>query len=464
MKILFISLIACAISLPISGTAATKKISASTTASDSTMADVIKRMETMQVEINNLQTQLKEYEAQGEVNPETARALKEKGILSHGQLSIGVYGETKVRSRDSAAGRQLKSDPHRIVLLPTYQFSDTIVFNSEIEFEHGGASTSNGSKLFEGGNIEVEQLFVDFKFNEHINWRAPGIDLIPLGFFNLHHEPTLFYSTERPELYRELIPSTWFEMGTSIYGKVVDGLNYQLMVSAGLDDDGDNSSTAGTSSGITGANGIRNARPAIGDFAQANNELGYTFRLGYTPDYVPGLGMSTSAHYSDVTPQRNADNPAVVGNHDVIIYDIEARYRIPKTGFEIRAEYVQIFLEGVRNFAANNNGVSTDNVGSGMYGVSAEVAYHWNLQPKIKNGWELVPFYRYSTMDLQSGGYSGTDAHAPTGQGDREFHTFGLAAFPTPELVLKADYRLALDESISGPQSDQVQFAVGFFF
>jgi hypothetical protein len=27
-----------------------------------------------------------------------------------------------------------------------------------------------------------------------INWRAPGIDLIPIGYINEHHEPTQFYS------------------------------------------------------------------------------------------------------------------------------------------------------------------------------------------------------------------------------------------------------------------------------
>jgi hypothetical protein len=36
-----------------------------------------------------------------------------------------------------------------------------------------------------------------------------GIDLIPIGYINQHHEPTQFYSVNRPELYNGLIPSTW---------------------------------------------------------------------------------------------------------------------------------------------------------------------------------------------------------------------------------------------------------------
>ena len=61
------------------------------------------------------------------------------------------------------------------------------------------------------------------------SWRAPGIDLVPIGYINQHHEPTQFYSVLRPELYNGLIPSTWKVPATSIYGTIVDGIKYQLM-------------------------------------------------------------------------------------------------------------------------------------------------------------------------------------------------------------------------------------------
>ena len=70
------------------------------------------------------------------------------------------------------------------------------------------------------GEIDVEQLWIDFKIVDQFNWRAPGIDLIPIGYINEHHEPTQFYSVLRPEIYNGLIPSTWMAPSSSVYGSI----------------------------------------------------------------------------------------------------------------------------------------------------------------------------------------------------------------------------------------------------
>ena len=95
-------------------------------------------------------------------------------------------------------------DARRVVLLPTYTITDNIIFNAEIEFEHAGAGFDNDDKLH--GTAEIEQVWVDFKFSDPVSWRAPGVDLVPIGYINQHHEPTQFYSVLRPELYNGLIP------------------------------------------------------------------------------------------------------------------------------------------------------------------------------------------------------------------------------------------------------------------
>ena len=81
------------------------------------------------------------------------------------------------------------------------------------------------------GTAEIEQVWIDFKIIDQFNWRAPGIDLVPIGYINQHHEPTQFYSVLRPELYNGLIPSTWKAPATSVYGTIADGLSYQLQAS-----------------------------------------------------------------------------------------------------------------------------------------------------------------------------------------------------------------------------------------
>src|SRR5262249_7811293 len=156
-------------------------------------------------------------------------------------LSIGAYGEIQFGwMQNPAAGGQWQggSDAaRRFVLLPTYAITDNIIFNAEIEFEHAGAGFDNDDKLH--GTAEIEQLWIDFKIVDQFNWRAPGIDLVPIGWITQHHEPTEFYSVLRPELYNGLIPSTWKVPGTSVYGTIADGVKYQVMLSAAQEDFGD---------------------------------------------------------------------------------------------------------------------------------------------------------------------------------------------------------------------------------
>ncbi|MGH8163247.1 MAG: autotransporter domain-containing protein, partial [Rhodanobacteraceae bacterium] len=136
----------------------------------------------------------------------------------------------------------------------------------------------------------------------------------------------------------------------------------------------------------------------------------------------------------------------------------------PKTGLELRGEIVDVIIGTPRNLRANNDGDAENNVGRHLWGVSAEAAYHIDLGRVFRNGWEIVPFYRYTYENFQTGGFAGSDANFPTGQGRRQFHTLGVAAFPTPQVVLKLDYQFALDEAPDSPRADHLLGAVGFFF
>lgn len=437
--------------------------------------DLLKRIEDLEAEVQHL----REGGAEASGAAETKRPLESFANSVARELSLGAYGETKLRSRDGAT----RWDPHRLVLLPTWQFNDWIVLNAEIEFEHGGGATDSASKAFEGGNIEVEQLYVEFQFNDWLSWRAPGVDLVPVGYVNIHHEPTQFYSTERPPIHRELIPSTWFEMSTSLLGRIAEGLRYQIQISAGLEDDGDSSKGAGSRAGITAAGGLRGARPAVGDFAQSNDAFGYAVRLAYDPPAVPGLGASASFYCADTTPERGgSDNPNFgaasafdheprpLGGTAVFIYDAECRYRIPRTPVELRGEYTLVDLDRPHNLVANNDGVLDNNVGSHMQGVSGEIALH--LWPESWNtgrgeGMDLVPYFRYTRLDLQApyaGGSdeNGFDPETSPESPDRHVFEAGLCWLPTPELALKLDWKG--ERFDGGTGADTYQMAVGFFF
>jgi hypothetical protein len=393
-------------------------------------------------------------------------------------LSIGAYGEVFFGAMQNPAGGgqwQNGFDARRFVFLPTYAITDNIIFNAEIEFEHAGSGFDNDDKLH--GTAEIEQLWIDFKIVDQFNWRAPGIDLVPIGFINQHHEPTQFYSVLRPELYNGLIPSTWKVPSTSVYGTITDGLRYQIMLSTSNEDYGDafpgrtDANTVpppGTPyfPGIDGKTGLVFSNPPLGDFRQLNNAMAVSGRLDFTPASWPGFAGSLSAYYSPNTTPRGAhdDTGNPLGTSSLTMFDAEFRYRVPNTGLELRGEYVEVIFGNPANLRANNDGDPTNNVGKTMYGASAEVAYHFPLGTILNSRWEAVPFYRYTYQNLQTGGFAGTDLNAPTGAGQTQFHNVGVAVFPSPKIVLKATYQHVKNNDPLGANSDSVLGGVGFFF
>jgi hypothetical protein len=393
-------------------------------------------------------------------------------------LALGAYGEIKFGAfQNPAANGQWQHgfDAHRLVLLPTYQITDNIIFNAEIEFEHGGIAFDPDDKLH--GSVDVEQIFVDFKIVDQFNWRSPGTDLVPIGYINQHHEPTQFYSVNRPEIYNGLIPSTFRVPATSVFGQIADGVKYQLQLSASLEDFGDDfdkRTDANTVppfpmpyvAGINGIDALGLARPPVGDFRQLSNDMAYAGKLDLAPPFVPGLAASVSAYYTPNTTPRGAhdDLGNLLGRSSLTMFDAEFRYRVPNTGLELRGEYARVVFGNPANLRANNDSDPTNNVGKTMWGWSGEAAYHFALGTILNSEWEAVPFYRYTRENLQTAGFAGTDANLPTGAGQLQFHSVGIAIFPSPKLVLKATYQKVIDREPGGAKSDSVLGGVGFFF
>ncbi len=98
-------------------------------------------------------------------------------------LKIGMYGEIKFGSQQNPAANgewQNGFDMGRLVLLPTYQVTDNIIFNAEIEFEHSGIAFDDDDKLH--GTAEIEQAFFDLRVNDYFTFRVArrrsGADLV----------------------------------------------------------------------------------------------------------------------------------------------------------------------------------------------------------------------------------------------------------------------------------------------
>jgi hypothetical protein len=409
-------------------------------------------IEELKRQVRSLQEQVATMKEGPRADSETEGLLTDRFFKGKG-LTIGFYGEAKYRIPESGGN---SFDPHRFVLTPSYQINDWLIFNSELEFEHGGIDESTPDRRSRfGGEVELEQMYVDILLNEHFNIRSLGIDLVPIGRINKYHEPTTFYSTERPEIYTQIIPSTWMEPSIGAFGKITEGWDYQVMISAGVED---YLATAPATSGINANNGFRDSRPALRP--SDVNTLAYSGRVHYNG--LPGLDASASTYLTEVE--------GLAGDSFVGLFDVEALYRVPKTGLELRGDFAYWHIGSPENLVANNNAAVNDNVGGRMYGWYAEAAYHfWPDAWKEGRGsdMDVVPFVRYSQIRTQSDLLDGSN-YRDDGTANREFLTFGLAYYLNQNFVVKADYRHNLDgtqvSATSAGNQDYFQLGAGVAF
>jgi hypothetical protein len=445
----------CSLTLAIAVTLA----SSSATLKADDLADLRKEVQALREEVATLKAARSTSSPSGTNStvgmPEiesTDSGLLGKDFFRGKGLTIGFYGESKYRLPEAGAA---SFDAHRYVLTPGFQIADWLVFNSELELEHGGVDESTGRGSRFNGELEVEQFYVDILLHEHFNIRSLGIDLVPVGRINTTHEPTTFYSTERPELYREIIPSTWMEPSVGIFGKITDTLDYRLQISTGLEDF---SSSAG-GAGVTAVNGMRNARPRMRAADESN--LAYSGRLHYNG--IKGLDTSASFYVSSAKGTNSEDVT-------LALFDVEALYRVPGTGLELRGDFAYWFIDNPRDLIANNTGPANDDIGDNMYGWYVEAAYHfWPEAWRSGRGAEMdfVPFVRYSQIRTQSGLQPGS-AELTNGTANRDFVTFGAAWFLTPRFVVKGDWRRNLNHSsvtrTSAASQNYFQMGVGMAF
>ena len=78
-----------------------------------------------------------------------------------------------------------------------------------------GSSTCRGgeyeSEIERGGEVALEQFWLQKAFNRYAIIRA-GMQVIPVGALNAHHESTEYFGVYRNEGEFTIIPSTWHEV------------------------------------------------------------------------------------------------------------------------------------------------------------------------------------------------------------------------------------------------------------
>jgi hypothetical protein len=353
-------------------------------------------------------------------------------------LSIGGYAEGYYRNfiGDADSDDLDRSDMLRMVMYLGYKFSDRILFNTEIEFEH--ATTSEN---FDGdsGDVSVEFATLDFLLRPWMNLRT-GLLLIPMGFVNEIHEPPFFFGTQRPEPERRIIPTTWRENGAGIFGRLGESVEYRAYVVNGF------KAEDFSSSGLRGGRQKGNRTLA--------EDVAFVGRLDLTP--YPGLLFGGSYYTGDSGQGREVVGGALPDAR-TSIWEAHAQYQ--HGGLHLRGLYTQAHVSDAGTLSSVLGVAPNEPVARKMIGGYAEVAY--DLMPLLfpSSEMSLSPFFRFEYLDTQKDIPSGFTRD----RGARKrIYVPGLSFKPHPNVVLKLDYRNI--EEFEGEDADELNVGFGVAF
>ncbi len=362
--------------------------------------------------------------------------LSSKASAIVNRTVLGGYGEfvfTKEEDRDSLF------DARRLVVFLYAPIHPRISFTTEIEFEFGGTPKKQDGELT-NGEVILEFAVLDFKVIDQLSLRA-GVILVPFGKFNVNHDSPTRDLTDRPLVIRTIIPSTWFETGAGLFGKIplssdID-LDYEAYVINGLD------------SKIQDGHGNRAARGAL---SQDNNDdkalVGRLALTHFGKVGDKGLSVEIGASGYSGAYDRRGNRANMVGG------DLTLR----RGGFELLGEYVYQW-----NDAGFDDSWATSSrlpVPTSLRGFYVQANYHFMpdlirhaLPPDLQES-VFTAVAMYEEVD--------TDTDRDTG-GDRTRLVFGLNYRPIEAVVWKHELQLnyTLATAASGEVHRRSFFGLG---
>jgi len=378
-------------------------------------ADLMAKLELMQQQIDELREQLEQTQSQTvetDAKVEAVVEVVESGLIQQPaarKTTIGGYGELHYNNLNADdPSKDLKMiDFHRFVLFFGHQFNDKTRFYSELEVEHAFVADSGGGTP---GEVEVEQAFIEFDLRPGLYAKA-GLFLVPVGILNETHEPPTFYGVERNDVENIIVPSTWWEAGAGLNGRLGSDWAWDVALTSGLE------------MPTTGSNAfrVRSGRQKVGK-ALANDGA-ITGRLRYLG--IAGLQTAVTVQYQ-VDPSQISNDGLDSGTL------VEAHIDYRRAGFGLRALYAHW------NFT-----------GDAVEAAGADKQWGWYIEPSYRLN-DYIGFYtRYEKIS------------AARDRDNFDQWELGLNWWPARNVVIKLDYRNRSHDLASQRGRDFTGFDLG---
>jgi len=322
-------------------------------------------------------------------------------------------------------------DFHRFVLIFNHSFSDRLRFVGELELEHAFVEG-----LEEAGEVELEQAYIDVLVKPALNFRA-GMLLVPVGIINERHEPPVFNGVERPFVDTVIVPTTWFDVGAGVHGRIGSAFAYRGYVMAPLD-----------ATEFTAGEGLREG---IQKGSEANiRNPAFTGRIELTP--ARGLTIGVSGWRGDSGFNLPRLDPSVG------LFEVDGRFR--RQGFEARAQFARAYIG---DSARLNDALTlligvNPNIARQLNGYYLEASQLFSLR---RWGHEIAVFARFEDFDTQ---FRMPEGYEPIPEFNRRAVTVGAGYYLDPDVVLKFDYTDQSNAATIRPAPRAINVGIGWWF
>ncbi|MGJ8672475.1 hypothetical protein [Rubritalea sp.] len=333
------------------------------------------------------------------------------------RFSFGTYGEihsTFYKDGGTAI------DPHRIVLFADFEFTDKLKLVTETELEHAYEKKANQSNFSTDGlELKLEQAYFEYSFDNGLVGKA-GLILAPVGIINEVHEPTTFYGVERPNVEKNIIPTTWTVLGAGVTKHYGTDWQFDGLFHGGNDTKGGSIRSGRSKYGIDifGVNSEGN------QFAQNNDSWALTGRTKYSGFEDFNLGAAFQ-YQSDMDSTAGGAQYGVLG---------EAHGIYRKGGFQF-----------IALGSAWNIDVSSE--GDHQWGYYLEPSYAWDTVIGKVGVFGRFSQYKYANLADGSTATNATD------------YNLGGNYWINEHLVIKADY---LNQAVKGQAGGTESYNFGF--
>ncbi len=399
------------------------------------------------------------------------------------RFSIGGYGEA-VYARNFYSDNvyrysrpeQYRNDPshgrfdipHAVIYL-SYDFGKGWKMSSEIEFEHGGAGSAVEqefeeageweSEIEKGGEVELEQFWIEKSFMPQLNVRAGHI-VVPVGLTNAHHEPLEFFTVYRPEGEATILPCTWHETGISVWGRAGDW-RYEAQFLAGLD-----AFFFSRDNWIQGGNGSPFEFKTANKYAVAARVDNYSIkglRIGLSGYYTHSMhntmphDMEGEDQYGNKKTYDHIKGKVAIGALDFTYNDHNWIVR-GNADYGYLSDASEI-SEIKRNRTANNAPYNKTAVGKNAVALGMEAGYDFFSQI-AKTRADNQKFYLFGRYDYYNSYIPEHDMAKYEFTG-RHKMTFGINYYPIPQIVIKGEYSKRFFKT---PFNDEPSVSIGIAY